>query len=160
MDQAELTAFIAALPTKRMAAGVLLRDRAGRVLIVEPTYKDHWEIPGGVIERDESPLAAARRELDEELGLTRSPGRLLAVDWVPPRTTHTEGVMLIFDGGVLGPDEISFLRVPPEELRGFAFCTPEECARLLSPLLARRVAAALAALTALTVAYLENGVAP
>lgn len=36
-------------------------------------------------EADESPYDAAVRELKEELGLTCAPGRLLAVDWVPPR---------------------------------------------------------------------------
>ena len=37
------------------------------------------------MEADESPYDAAVRELKEELGLTCAPGRLLAVDWVPPR---------------------------------------------------------------------------
>jgi hypothetical protein len=30
-----------------MSAGVLFFDEAGRLLIVEPTYKPNWEIPGG-----------------------------------------------------------------------------------------------------------------
>jgi 8-oxo-dGTP diphosphatase len=34
--------FTATLPRKRMGAGVLLSDPNGRVLLVEPTYKDHW----------------------------------------------------------------------------------------------------------------------
>jgi hypothetical protein len=34
--------FTATLPRKRMGAGVLLSDEAGRVLLVEPTYKDYW----------------------------------------------------------------------------------------------------------------------
>jgi 8-oxo-dGTP diphosphatase len=29
-------------PKKRMGAGVLLRDGQGRVLLVEPTYKESW----------------------------------------------------------------------------------------------------------------------
>lgn len=76
--------FTATLPRKRLAAGVLFRDPTGRVLLVEPTYKDHWELPGGCVEADESPFAAAARETDEELGLAVRPGRLLIVDWVPP----------------------------------------------------------------------------
>ena len=84
-----------------MGAGVLLSDDAGRVLLVEPTYKDDWEIPGGGVEADESPYTAAVRELKEELGLPVRPGRLLVTDWVPPRPERTEGLMLVFDGGVL-----------------------------------------------------------
>jgi 8-oxo-dGTP diphosphatase len=64
-----------------MAAGLLLFDAAGRVLLVKPTYKDHWDVPGGVVESNESPRDAARRELGEELGLDREPGELLCVDW-------------------------------------------------------------------------------
>ena len=51
--------FTATLPRKRMGAGVLLSDELGRVLLVEPTYKPSWEVPGGVVEADESPRAAA-----------------------------------------------------------------------------------------------------
>ena len=43
------------LPLKRVGAGLLIRNRHGRVLVVDPTYKDAWEIPGGMVEVDESP---------------------------------------------------------------------------------------------------------
>ncbi|MGW0970924.1 NUDIX domain-containing protein [Streptomyces sp. NPDC002516] len=60
----------------RMAAGALFFDADGRVLMVEPTYKDYWDIPGGYVETGESPLQAADREVHEELGIT-PPGRRL-----------------------------------------------------------------------------------
>jgi 8-oxo-dGTP pyrophosphatase MutT (NUDIX family) len=151
--------FTATLPVKRMAAGVLLFDDAGRVLLVEPTYKEHWEIPGGTVEADESPYAAACRELTEELGLSRTPGRLLVLDWVPPRPPRTEGVMLLFDGGRLTEREIGGLTVPAEELRGFAFCAAQEASARLPAPLTRRVAAAVRALETGAVAYLEDGLA-
>ena len=62
----DLAAHIAGLARVRAAAGVLFRDEAGRVLLVRPTYKGGWEVPGGAVEADESPLAAARREVREE----------------------------------------------------------------------------------------------
>jgi 8-oxo-dGTP pyrophosphatase MutT (NUDIX family) len=34
-------------------------------------YPDHWGLFGGAVEKDEEPLAALHRELNEELGLTR-----------------------------------------------------------------------------------------
>lgn len=42
--------YVATLARKRMAAGVLFRDKADRVLLLEPSYKPNWEIPGGAVE--------------------------------------------------------------------------------------------------------------
>src|ERR1700685_2203694 len=78
--------YVASLARKRMAATAFFRDEEGRVLVVNPVYKPTWDLPGGAAEADESPHAACRREVAEELGLDRPPGRVLAVDWVPART--------------------------------------------------------------------------
>ena len=152
-----MTDFTATLPRKRMGAGLVMTDPSGRVLLVEPTYKDYFEIPGGAVEADESPRAATIRELDEELGLVVSPGRLLVVDWVPPRPGRTEGLMLLFDGGVLAPEQTTAIRLPPQELRSWAWCDQQQAQQRLSPLLARRVAAAVEARADGGTAYLENG---
>jgi len=149
--------FTATLPRKRMGAGLLLSDAAGRVLLVEPTYKPRWEIPGGAVEADEPPYAAVVREIKEELGLSVRPGRLLVTDWVPPRPDRTEGLMMMFDGGVLTLEQIAQIRLPPEELRSWAWCTEQEAGERLSELLARRVAAAVRARAEKTSVYLENG---
>jgi 8-oxo-dGTP pyrophosphatase MutT (NUDIX family) len=145
------------LPRKRVAATVLFFDTDDRVLLVEPTYKPEWELPGGAVETDESPYTGACREVEEELGRTAPVGRLLAVDWSPPRPGRTECLVVVFDGGVLTGDEIAALRLPADELRGLAWCTPAEAAGRLVPVLARRLASACAARSAGTVAYLENG---
>src|ERR1035438_4690192 len=65
--------YVASLARKRMAAGALCRDRVGRVLLVDPVYRDTWDLPGGAVEAEESPHAACRREVAEELGLDRPP---------------------------------------------------------------------------------------
>ncbi|MGI9001266.1 MAG: NUDIX domain-containing protein [Pseudonocardia sp.] len=67
--------------TPRVAAGALFVDDEGRVLLLHPTYKDTWDIPGGYVERGESPASACEREVHEEIGLRRTANRLLAVDW-------------------------------------------------------------------------------
>jgi 8-oxo-dGTP pyrophosphatase MutT (NUDIX family) len=60
-------------PTKR-GVKCVVTDR-DRVLLVRHTYgRRWWDFPGGAIKRNELPLAAARREMGEELGLA-------GVDW-------------------------------------------------------------------------------
>jgi 8-oxo-dGTP diphosphatase len=152
--------YTATLPRKRMAAAVLFTDAAGRALLVQPTYKEYWEIVGGCVEQDESPRQAAAREVKEELGRTVTPGRLLVVDWVPPRAGRTEGVMFVFDGGTLDEQATADIRLPPDELAGWAWCDDVQIRARMSDLLARRVLAAVRARAADTTYDLENGFSP
>jgi len=149
--------FDVALPRKRMASTVLLFDESDRVLVVEPTYVDFMELPGGCVELDESPRQAAIREVKEELGLDRDPGRLLAIDWVPPRPGRSEGLIAVFDGGRLTAQEIAGIRLPADELRSYAFLPAAQAVRALPDLLARRLLSCLDARDAATTVYLENG---
>ncbi|MGO4760009.1 NUDIX domain-containing protein, partial [Streptomyces sp. 2MCAF27] len=82
----QLARYLAGHPAPAAAADALIRDGRGRILLVDPVYKDGWDLPGGMAE-DEEPASALVRELGEELGeelgLTVEVGRLLAVDSVP-----------------------------------------------------------------------------
>lgn len=138
------------------AAGALIRDEAGRVLLVEPNYKDYWEIPGGVIEVGETPSEGCARELEEELGLPRTPGRLLVVDWAP-HPEQGDRVLFIFDGGTLTTPEIATIHLQEEELDSYEFLPPAQALDRLIPRLRRRVAAALRAAEEGGVLYLEHG---
>ena len=130
---------------KRVSADVLLRDEAGRVLLVKPTYKPGWDLPGGMAEANEAPDDAARRELKEELGLDVTLHGLLVVDWVPPHGPWDDQLAFIFDGGVLYAGQTTALRPRDGELSTTAFVSPLEAARLLGDRLARRLRAALVA---------------
>jgi 8-oxo-dGTP pyrophosphatase MutT (NUDIX family) len=150
------------LPSKIVGAGAVFFDAEGRVLIVEPSYKDHWEIPGGVVEDTEPPYTGARREVLEELGIDRPLGRLLVVDWSPPRGRRpVDIVAFVFDGGVLSAEDIAGIRLQEDELRGYRFCrvddTVNEAEGLLPPILTKRVVAAVRARQSGLTAYLEGG---
>jgi 8-oxo-dGTP diphosphatase len=149
--------YVASLARKRMAATAFFRDDQGRVLLVNPVYKQTWDLPGGAVEAEESPHAACRREVAEELGLDRPPGPVLAVDWVPSRPERPEGVIVIYDGGVLSKAEIEEIVLADGELAEFAFVARDDVAGLATPLLARRVASCLEAVAAGAVVALENG---
>jgi 8-oxo-dGTP pyrophosphatase MutT (NUDIX family) len=149
--------FVAGLPRKPMAAGVLFRDRAGRVLLVEPSYKPNWEIPGGVVEADESPWAAATRELAEELGWDVPLGRLLVVDHVRPQDSRPEGLRFVFDGGVLDDADLVGTMFPDAEILSAGFHTLAHARSKVKPLLADRIAAALVAVEQGVTVLCEQG---
>ena len=140
-----------------VAAGVLFFDDAGRVLLVEPTYKDYWDIPGGYVETGETPAQAAVREVREELGIEAAAGPLLVADWAP-HPDEGDKLLLVFDGGTLTAKQITMIRLQTDELRSYAFHDPIETTRLLIPRLARRVAAAVDGHQAGRFDYLEHGV--
>src|SRR6266571_4154609 len=92
------------LPGIPVSAGALIYDRARRLLILKPTYKSGWTIPGGVMEADgETPWEACRREVREECGLDVRNGRLACVDFRTPRPDrpgkpgNPGGIRVLFD---------------------------------------------------------------
>jgi 8-oxo-dGTP diphosphatase len=150
------------LPSKIIGAGAVFFDAEGRVLIVEPSYKDHWEIPGGVVEDTEPPYDGACREVLEELGLDRPLGRLLVVDWSPPSGRRpVDIVAFVFDGGVLSTEDIGRIILQEDELRGLRFCRVDDAVNeaegLLPPILTKRVVAAVQARRSGHTAYLQRG---
>lgn len=54
--------------------GVVLRDQKVALLRNE---RDEWELPGGKLETAESPEACVSREIEEELGISVQPARIL-----------------------------------------------------------------------------------
>jgi len=144
------------LPKKRISAGCLFFDAAGNLLVVNPTYKQDWEIPGGVVEADESPRETVMREVREELGLARAPLRLLGVDYSGQTDRRTESLQFIFLGGVLSADEIARIRLPAAELSEYRFLAPEEALALLSKRLRRRLRCCLANLDRPGALYMEE----
>jgi 8-oxo-dGTP diphosphatase len=132
------------LPRIPASAGALLLDRTGRLLIVNPTYKAHWTIPGGIMEDDgETPWEACRREVLEEVGLSLERGRLVAVDFLRPKPSKPGGMRFLFHCGVLDEATIQQIVLQEEELSEYLLAEPAGALELLSGPLRRRVGAAL-----------------
>jgi ADP-ribose pyrophosphatase YjhB (NUDIX family) len=98
-------------------AHVLATDDAGRILVVRTTYLGpEWMLPGGRVERRETPHAAAARETLEETGIEVEVERLLLADARRP-----DNVSFVFaaraTGGEMAPQfgeiaEVGWLERP------------------------------------------------
>jgi 8-oxo-dGTP diphosphatase len=146
-------AWFAQLPTMFGAAAALFTNPAGRVLLVKPNYRDHWSLPGGILEHGEPPHVGCRREVEEELGLDMDPGPLLVIGWAGPDGVRPRPVVhFVFDGGVLADD--APVRLQESELDHYRFVDPGDLASYLPPIISARVTAALRSRAAGTTAYL------
>lgn len=140
----------------RVAAGVLFFDPDGRVLLVKPSYKDGWDIPGGYVEPHETPLEACKREVREELDVDPTIFELLVVDWAPS-TAEGDKLLFVFNAGTMTSDQTEEIQLSTDELEGWAFKTRNELDDLMPARLQRRVDAAIQARSAGRTTYLEHG---
>lgn len=89
-----------------MTLGVLavVQDSAGRVLLVKTAYQGlRWQLPGGYVERGESPLEALRREVREELAAEIQDIKFVGVYC----KTYESNINLIFCGKVDSENPVS-----------------------------------------------------
>lgn len=138
------------------AAGALFTDNTGRIMVVRPTYKSYWDIPGGYVEPGETPYEACVREVTEELGIHPGTGRLLVADWAP---SHHDGdkILFIVDGGTLSHEQHAAIALQANELSEYRYAHLHDRDSLTMPRLVRRLSAAHHAHANQRTAQLEHG---
>ena len=149
------------IPRIPASAGALIFDRRGRLLILKPTYKSGWTIPGGVMESGgETPWEACQREVREECGLEVRSGRLAAVDYRRPRPSRDGrparpgGMRFLFDCGVVDDGALAAVALDPGEISRYRLAPLSSALPLLRGPVRRRVQAAC---TSDGTVYLEDG---
>src|SRR6516165_10794617 len=131
------------LPAIPVSAGALIFDGPGRLLILKPTYKTGWTIPGGVMEADgETPWEACRREVREECGIDLTRGRLACMDFRRPGPGRPGGIRFLFDCGQVGEGVLAGIVVQPEEISEYRLAALPDALGLLRGPIRRRVRAA------------------
>ncbi|MFI1967964.1 NUDIX hydrolase [Streptomyces cinnamoneus] len=114
-------------------AGAVVRDD-GRVLAIRRADNGNWELPGGVLEIEESPEAGARREVLEETGIEVSVDRLTGV-----YKNMTRGIVaLVFRCRPVGGSERT-----SDESAAVSWLTPEEVTAAMAEAYAVRLLDAL-----------------
>ena len=142
------------VPRVPASAGALIYDEAGLLLILKPTYKKGWTIPGGQIDAGESPWEACMRETREECALEIDHARLACVDFLPARKDRPGGMRFLFDCGVLGAAILAQIEIDEIEIEDHRLAPLPEALELLSGPIGRRVGACAGKKSCV---YLENG---
>lgn len=145
------------LPTKRMAAGVLIFNKKKEVLILKPSYKDHWTIPGGVIEKNESPMQGCARETNEEIGIKIKKLKLVCLDYTSSKNHKGDSIQFIFTCPTISERMIHEIKIDGKEVIDLEFTNIKSALKKLSEHLAIRIKEAINALNKNKVVYLENG---
>ncbi|WP_168582775.1 NUDIX domain-containing protein [Gephyromycinifex aptenodytis] len=144
------------LPEIPVSTGAIILDAQGRLLILKPTYKSGWTIPGGIMEADgETPWQACRREVGEETGLEVQRGHLVCVDTRPAKKGRKLGLRLLFHCGEVSDEQITRIQLQLEEISEYRFVALPGGIELLRPAVRRRVSHGLKA--GARCRYLENG---
>lgn len=143
-----LPTIASSFPRIAMAAGVVVRDTGGRVLLLHTTYKDAWEVPGGIVERGEDVIAAAARECREEVGLDLALGSLLCLDRADGDHRSPDLVAALLDGGTHPPDLLRDLSFGDGEILAAHWCDRAEVSDRAGSRLARRLLCVLDAFDA------------
>jgi 8-oxo-dGTP pyrophosphatase MutT (NUDIX family) len=95
----------------------------GELLLVRTSYRPGWTLPGGYVERGESPSEAAARELAEEVGLHVAPGDLAHAYHGTHVIEHRDDTVDVFELHLEAPPRP---RVDRREIVEAAFMTPRE----------------------------------
>jgi 8-oxo-dGTP diphosphatase len=153
-----------AVPRVPASAGALIFDCRGRLLILKPTYKSGWTIPGGVMEADgETPWQACQREVREECGLDVGSGRLVCTDFRLPTQCNPGGIRFLFDCGELGDSAFTAVVLQAEEIAEHRLLPLADALPLLRKPIRLRIRAVRkrnGAPRKHAIVYLENGRPP
>lgn len=139
---------------KRITIAAFILSHDGKVLLMKPSFKDGWLLPGGGVERGEYPRETWKRVIEEELGLKLSPERLLCIDY---RKASLESVIMVFSTRVIMPEDELEIRIPTGEFSEFRMVTLEEAASMLRERAAKRLPYCIESLQKGTTAYVEEG---
>ena len=67
------------MTSRALSCGILVFNRSGEVLLGHSSGSPRWDIPKGLADRGETPMATALRETAEETGLQFAPAALIEV---------------------------------------------------------------------------------
>jgi 8-oxo-dGTP pyrophosphatase MutT (NUDIX family) len=83
-------------PRRVVGALAIVQDDHGSILLLKSRWLGRWQLPGGTVERNETPLEALQRELNEETGrrITSSASPVIVTEGALPQVLFLYPVTL------------------------------------------------------------------
>ncbi len=141
--------------SKWVAAGALLFDPDGRLLLIKNRLRNSWEYPAGASDGRESPMEACRREVGEEVGLHLERYRLIGIDFFYRATPN--GNLLFTFATEVSYEHASSIRTQTLEVIEYRWVDREAAFELIAPRLKSRLSELLAAYDLDKPVYLHTG---
>lgn len=123
--KSETKNFLAGLDKRMGSAQAWLETPDGKLLIVKSDYKQHWSVPGGIIDAEETPLEAVQREVHEEIGIELPLADYSLVIAASRRSPRGYSYQFIFKAD-FQDDVRDKISLQPSEIEEAAFVTREQ----------------------------------
>ena len=132
------------LAKRHTASGAFIFNDQDQLLILKPSYKDGWNLPGGVTDEFESPYQTVIRECKEETNLNIEIQDLVLVDYIQEiikdkKYDHVEFYFTVI------VENISNIQIDNEEIIDYKFIDIKEAEDFLSPKYYQKLQAVLTA---------------
>lgn len=145
-------------PKKRVAAGILIFNKSNELLIVKPSYLEKWLWIGGGAEDNESPMATALRECQEEIGKVPANIWLAFVNYMPTQPTgQNDMLQFLFTANHVEADFFNSLILQKNEVDDAMFVPVAKLGDYLHDFRARAVQTYYANRSQSRTLYLHNG---
>ncbi|MEU6237510.1 NUDIX hydrolase [Kitasatospora sp. NPDC047058] len=135
-------------PRRRVDVSVLIRDRLGRVLLVQPKHRSDMVLPGDGVHPKESVSEAAARALTDSMGMRRATMGALLLEQHPANleTGSAEALAVVLDGGLMVSADAAALSLPirTEAVDAFEWVPLDALSRYVLPVIEHRIRAAYA----------------
>jgi 8-oxo-dGTP pyrophosphatase MutT (NUDIX family) len=141
--------------SKWVAAGALIFDPDGKVLLVKSRLRQSWEYPAGASDGTESPIDTCRREVREEVGLSPARYRLVGIDFFHRATPN--GNLFFSFAAEVSHAQAATVELQVIEIMDHRWVTRDEAAALIAPRLRSRLQELFAAYDQDKPVYLHTG---
>lgn len=124
-SSSETRSWLDSLDKRASSASVMCETDDGKLLIVKAGYKEHWTVPGGVVDAGEMPRDAAIRETREEVGLQIDPNDL-QFQYIATRTSDIALTYQFVFKARLTAEMLTHIELDHQEILEFDLITREE----------------------------------